>query len=49
MTGAWTLYGGLDLSGTLVLQLSAFGTPVLQHPIPLGTLHREWKLADGKV
>jgi hypothetical protein len=49
VTGAWTLYGGVDLSGTLVLQLSVFGTPVLQYPIPLGTLHREWKLADGKV
>ncbi|MFJ9100455.1 hypothetical protein ACIRJM_18475 [Streptomyces sp. NPDC102405] len=49
VAGAWTLYGGVDLSGTLVLQLSVFGTPLLQYPIPLGTLHREWKLADGKV
>ncbi|MGW1563210.1 hypothetical protein ACWCQ1_43010 [Streptomyces sp. NPDC002144] len=48
-TGAWTLYGGVDLSGSLVLQLSIFGTPVFQYPIPLGALHREWKLADGKA
>lgn len=48
-TGSWALYGGLDLSGTLQVQLSIFGTPVLQHTIPLGALHREWKLADGKM
>ncbi|WP_217552907.1 hypothetical protein [Streptomyces sp. GbtcB6] len=46
--GAWNLYGGVDLSGTLRLQLSVFGTPVLERGIPLGALHREWKLAgDG--
>ncbi|MHA5048923.1 hypothetical protein [Streptomyces sp. SD15] len=48
-TGAWAVYGGIDLSGTLQIQLSIFGTPVFQHSIPLGTLHREWKLADGKA
>ncbi|MFJ9559576.1 hypothetical protein ACIRQQ_05985 [Streptomyces fuscichromogenes] len=45
--GTWALYGGVDLSGALRLQLSVFGTPVLERSIPLGTLHREWKLADG--
>ncbi|MGW3665167.1 hypothetical protein [Streptomyces sp. NPDC005141] len=48
-TGAWALYGGVDLTGTLRMQLSIFGTPVFQRAIPLGTLHREWKLADGRV
>jgi len=48
-TGSWALYGGVDLTGTLRIQLSIFGTPVFQRSIPLGTLHREWKLADGKV
>lgn len=43
--GSWALYGGLDLSGTLRLQLSVFGTPLFQKNIPLGTLHREWRLA----
>jgi hypothetical protein len=47
--GAWELYGGVDLSGTLRLQLSIFGTPVLQRSIPLGSLHREWKLAGGSL
>ncbi len=45
--GAWKLYGGVDLTGWLQLQLSIFGTPVLQHRIPLGALHREWPLAHG--
>ncbi|MFF3917374.1 hypothetical protein ACFYZB_28540 [Streptomyces sp. NPDC001852] len=45
--GAWSVYGGVDLSGTLRLQLSVFGTPVIQRSIPLGTLNREWKLAGG--
>ncbi|MGW2649127.1 hypothetical protein ACWC2T_30470 [Streptomyces sp. NPDC001393] len=45
--GAWGVYGGFDLSGTLRLQLSVFGTPVVQRSIPLGTLNREWKLAGG--
>ncbi|MFJ1602775.1 hypothetical protein ACIOHS_05345 [Streptomyces sp. NPDC088253] len=48
-SGSWALYGGLDLSGTLQIQLAVFGTPVIQHAIPLGALHREWKLADGKM
>ncbi|MET9406486.1 hypothetical protein ABZX90_12085 [Streptomyces sp. NPDC002935] len=48
-TGAWALYGGVDLTGTLRMQLSIFGTPVFQRAIPLGALHREWKLADGQV
>ncbi|MFF4959796.1 hypothetical protein ACFY2Z_22490 [Streptomyces sp. NPDC001222] len=47
--GAWALYGGVDLSGALQLQLSVFGTPVLQRSIPLGMFHREWKLASGAV
>ncbi|MGW1915493.1 hypothetical protein ACWCQS_33375 [Streptomyces sp. NPDC002076] len=46
-SGAWSVYGGVDLSGTLRLQLSVFGTPVIQRSIPLGTLNREWKLAGG--
>ncbi|MBT2507684.1 hypothetical protein J7I98_17690 [Streptomyces sp. ISL-98] len=45
--GAWKLYGGVDLTGWLQLQLSIFGTPILQHRIPLGALHREWLLAQG--
>ncbi|KUN00570.1 hypothetical protein AQI95_34235 [Streptomyces yokosukanensis] len=45
--GAWGVYGGVDLSGTLRLQLSVFGTPIVQRSIPLGTLNREWKLASG--
>ncbi|WP_407698702.1 hypothetical protein [Streptomyces fagopyri] len=48
-TGTWSVYGGLDLSGTLRIQLSVFGTPVLQRGIPLGTLHREWRLAGSPV
>ncbi|MFG2946023.1 hypothetical protein [Streptomyces adustus] len=43
----WAVYGGVDLSGTLRLQLSVFGTPVFQRDVPLGALHREWKLAGG--
>jgi hypothetical protein len=46
-TGAWALYGGVDLSGSL--QLTIFGTPVFQKKIPLGALHREWPLASGKA
>ncbi|MEU9312283.1 hypothetical protein [Streptomyces sp. NPDC048256] len=45
--GSWAVYGGVDLSGTLRLQLTIFGTPVFQRDIPLGALHREWKLAGG--
>ncbi|MFJ7078115.1 hypothetical protein [Streptomyces sp. NPDC098781] len=47
-TGAYALYGGVDLTGTLNFQLTIFGTPVLQTKIPLGALHREWLLAQGK-
>ncbi|MCX4765451.1 hypothetical protein OG562_31660 [Streptomyces sp. NBC_01275] len=47
--GSWALFGGVDLSGTLRLQLSIFGTPVFQRDIPLGALHREWKLAGGQA
>ncbi|MGW1539965.1 hypothetical protein ACWCPM_06810 [Streptomyces sp. NPDC002309] len=43
----WSLYGGIDLTGTLHVQLSIFGTPVIRHSIPLGSLHREWKLAGS--
>ncbi|UFR01875.1 hypothetical protein KBP30_12050 [Streptomyces sp. Go40/10] len=48
-TGTWAVYGGVDLSGTLRLQLSVFGTPVVQRSIPLGALHREWKLTGGSL
>ncbi|MEU6703090.1 hypothetical protein [Streptomyces wuyuanensis] len=48
LTGTWALHGGFDLSGSLQLQLAIFGTPILQHRIPLGSLHREWPLASGK-
>ncbi|MGW3285403.1 hypothetical protein ACWDR3_12270 [Streptomyces sp. NPDC001002] len=44
-TATWAVYGGVDLTGTLRLQLSIFGTPVFRQDIPLGALHREWKLA----
>ncbi|MFI9247787.1 hypothetical protein ACIGXF_35670 [Streptomyces sp. NPDC053086] len=47
--GTWSVYGGVDLSGTLRLQLSVFGTPVVRRSIPLGALHREWRLAGGKL
>ncbi|WP_330460214.1 hypothetical protein OIB37_27120 [Streptomyces sp. NBC_00820] len=47
--GGWQVYGGVDLSGTLRVQLSVFGTPVLRRSVPLGSLHREWKLADGSL
>lgn len=47
--GAWSVYGGVDLSGTLRLQLSVFGTPIIHRDIPLGALHREWKLASGTL
>ncbi|HEY8978117.1 MAG TPA: hypothetical protein VIU15_00870 [Streptomyces sp.] len=45
--GTWALYGGLDLTGTLRLQLSVFGTPIFKRDISLGALHREWKLAGS--
>ncbi|MET7913389.1 hypothetical protein ABZS98_35095 [Streptomyces avermitilis] len=48
-TASWAAYGGVDLSGALRIQLAVFGTPVFQRDIPLGALHREWKLADGKA
>ncbi|MEJ8657220.1 hypothetical protein [Streptomyces sp. MS1.AVA.4] len=48
VSGTWALHGGFDLSGNLQLQLAIFGTPILQHRIPLGSLHREWPLAGGK-
>ncbi|MFD9219144.1 hypothetical protein ACFWDI_03710 [Streptomyces sp. NPDC060064] len=47
VAGSWKIYGGVDLTGWLQLQLSIFGTPVFQHRIPLGSLHREWPLAHG--
>ncbi|MFI6051191.1 hypothetical protein ACIBCO_14015 [Streptomyces violascens] len=46
-SASWAVYGGFDLSGRLNLQLSLFGTPVIEHHIPLGALHREWSLAKG--
>ncbi|TQK50399.1 hypothetical protein FBY35_0728 [Streptomyces sp. SLBN-118] len=48
VVGAWKIYGGVDLAGWLQLQLSIFGTPIFEHRIPLGALHREWPLAQGK-
>ncbi|MGW6906509.1 hypothetical protein [Streptomyces sp. NPDC054940] len=47
VTGAYALYGGVDLTGSLQLQLTIFGTPVFQKKIPLGALHHEWPLAEG--
>ncbi|MFF4948066.1 hypothetical protein ACWC2K_29670 [Streptomyces chattanoogensis] len=47
-TGSWSAFGGVDLSGALRAHLDIFGTPVFDRRIPLGTLHREWKLAGGK-
>ncbi|MFE9019124.1 hypothetical protein ACFYNL_11215 [Streptomyces sp. NPDC007808] len=47
-TGAYALYGGVDLTGSLHLQLTIFGTPVFQKKIPLGALHREWLLTKGE-
>jgi len=47
--GTWAVHGGFDLSGHLQFQLSVFGTPVFEHRIPLGRLHREWPLAGGGV
>ncbi|MFF5479850.1 hypothetical protein ACFY5C_21260 [Streptomyces sp. NPDC012935] len=48
VTGAYALYGGVDLTGSLQLQLTIFGTPVFQKKIPLGALNREWLLTEGK-
>ncbi|GAA3866309.1 hypothetical protein GCM10023084_19460 [Streptomyces lacrimifluminis] len=48
-SGSWALYGGLDLSGALQIQLTIFGTPIFQHRIPLGELHKEWPLAKGEA
>ncbi|MEU9193054.1 hypothetical protein [Streptomyces hundungensis] len=48
-SASWAVYGGFDLSGRLDFHLSVFGTPVIEHRIPLGTLHREWDLAKGHV
>ncbi|WP_369169656.1 hypothetical protein AB5J49_18025 [Streptomyces sp. R28] len=47
--GSYALYGGVDLTGSLQLQLTIFGTPVLQKRIPLGALHREWLLTKGEA
>ncbi|MFE3325041.1 hypothetical protein [Streptomyces sp. NPDC059176] len=49
VAGSFAAFGGFDLSGNLQVQLSVFGTPLLQKRIPLGTLHREWTLASGKA
>jgi hypothetical protein len=46
-SGHWKAFGGVDLSGALQVQLKIFDTPIFQKPIPLGSLHREWKLAEG--
>ncbi|MCL6738372.1 hypothetical protein [Streptomyces neyagawaensis] len=47
--GSWALYGGVDLTGTLNIQLSIFGTPIFQKKIPLGALQKEWLLTKGEV
>ncbi|MDQ0934741.1 hypothetical protein [Streptomyces turgidiscabies] len=49
VSGSWALYGGVDLSGALQIQLTIFGTPIFQHRIPLGELHKEWPLAKGEA
>ncbi|WP_200308760.1 hypothetical protein [Streptomyces adelaidensis] len=48
-SGSWALYGGIDLTGTLNVQLSIFGTPIFQTKIPLGALHEEWLLTKGEA
>jgi hypothetical protein len=48
VVGTWALHGGFNLSGNLQFQLSIFGTPVFSHSIPVGRLHREWRLAGGE-
>ncbi|WP_435216371.1 hypothetical protein [Streptomyces sp. bgisy034] len=48
-SGAYALYGGVDLTGTLNFQLTIFGTPVFRTKIPLGALHHEWLLTEGKA
>ncbi|MGW6733404.1 hypothetical protein [Streptomyces sp. NPDC055013] len=48
VAGSYALYGGVDLTGSLQLQLTIFGTPVFQKKIPLGALNREWLLTEGK-
>lgn len=48
-SGSWALYGGIDLTGTLNLQLSIFGTPIFQTKIPLGAVHEEWLLTKGEA
>ncbi|MFF0737513.1 hypothetical protein ACFYVK_38605 [Streptomyces chartreusis] len=48
-SGAYAVYGGVDLTGTLNFQLTIFGTPVFQTKIPLGALHHEWLLTEGKA
>ncbi|MFF4183690.1 hypothetical protein ACFYZ9_10920 [Streptomyces sp. NPDC001691] len=48
-SASWAAYGGFDLNGRLDFHLSLFGTPVIEHRIPLGSLHREWPLANGHV
>ncbi|MBB5120937.1 lipoprotein [Streptomyces eurocidicus] len=45
--GKWKAFGGLDLSGALQVQLKIFNTPIFEKPVPLGALHREWKIAEG--
>ncbi|NGO42543.1 hypothetical protein [Streptomyces ureilyticus] len=48
-SGSWALYGGIDLTGTLNLQLSIFGTPIFQKKIPLGAVHEEWLLTKDEA
>ncbi|MFG1670663.1 hypothetical protein [Streptomyces sp. Y7] len=48
-SGAYAVYGGVDLTGTLNFQLTIFGTPVFQTKIPLGALHHEWLLTEGRA
>ncbi|MFH0518839.1 hypothetical protein ACHBTE_16910 [Streptomyces sp. M41] len=47
-SGSYAVYGGVDLTGSLQLQLTIFGTPILEKRIPLGALNREWLLTKGE-
>ncbi|BBC33515.1 hypothetical protein SGFS_048090 [Streptomyces graminofaciens] len=47
--GSYALFGGVDLTGTLNLSLSIFGTPIFEKRIPLGAVHEEWLLTKGEV
>ncbi|WP_051794560.1 hypothetical protein [Streptomyces sp. NRRL S-87] len=44
--GSAGLYGGFDLTGALMARIAVFGTPLFEKDIPLGSLHREWTIAE---